>query len=86
METWLTMLIGDIVAERMETAQRHRLLMDVLAPLGPVEADAMSAAIEEPAYWVRHSNHQTGADRDLADAVHTAVSAVQATFVPGVAA
>lgn len=84
METWLTALIGDLCTEQMETAQRHRLLVDVLAPLGPADAEVRAHSIEEPAYWVRHSNHQTTADRRLADAVSLAVLEVQARF--GVAA
>lgn len=81
METWLTRLLEDLATRpSIGTADRHDLLVDVLGVLTPTDAEAHACAIEESGYWVRHSNHQTGADRDLADAVHTAVFAVQITF------
>lgn len=87
METWLTTLLNDLATrDGIGTVDRHDLLVDVLAPLGPVDADAYAADIAEHGYWVRHSTHQTGADYRLAAAVSAAVLQVQNTFTPGLQA
>jgi hypothetical protein len=55
----------------IDTAARHALLTNLLAPLG-AEADRRAAELEEPAYWVRNGTHQRGADRQLFDAAEAA--------------
>lgn len=81
METWLTTLLNDLATrDGIGTVDRHDLLVDVLAPLGPADADAYASDIAEHGYWVRHSSHQTGADYRLAAAVSAAVGEMQCTF------
>jgi hypothetical protein len=62
-QAWLRHLLEDVaLAPTVDTRVRHDLLADVLAPLGPVEADRAANAIEKHAYWVRVGAHQSSAD------------------------
>jgi hypothetical protein len=73
-QAWLRVLMESIAtAAPVDARVRHALLVDVLAPLGLVDADRRAAQIEQHAYWVRYGTHASGDDRALSRSVDEAV-------------